>query len=98
MTKASDDIESVVDQIFKLCKMTKEEVLIQKLQDEKKELQDRIKDIKEKKGVNTEKSIHISNFRPKKREISKKVRIAEEKIEEEKYDEFQKKQTEEKKT
>ena len=79
-------------------KMTKEKALIQKLQDEKKELQDQIKELEEKKDVNTEKAIHLRNLRAKKREVSKELQIALEKIEEEKYEELHKKKTEEKKT
>ena len=69
-------------------KMTKEKALIQKLQDEKKELQDQIKELEEMKDVNTEKHIHLRNLRAKKREVSKELQIALEKIEEEKYEEF----------
>ena len=79
-------------------KMTKEKALIQKLQDEKKELQDQIKELEEMKDVNTEKHIHLRNLRAKKREVSKELQIALEKIEEEKYEELHKKKTEEKKT
>ena len=79
-------------------KMTKEKALIQKLQDEKKELQDQIKELEEMKDVNTEKAIHLRNLRAKKREVSKELQIALEKIEEEKYEELHKKKTEEKKT
>ena len=79
-------------------KMTKEKALIQKLQDEKKELQDQIKELEEMKEVNTEKAIHLRNLRAKKREVSKELQIALEKIEEEKYEELHKKKTEEKKT
>ena len=79
-------------------KMTEEKALIQKLQDEKKELQDQIKELEEMKDVNTEKHIHLRNLRAKKREVSKELQIALEKIEEEKYEELHKKKTEEKKT
>ena len=50
------------------------------------------------KDVNTEKHIHLRNLRAKKREVSKELQIALEKIEEEKYEELHKKKTEEKKT
>ena len=91
MAKASDVIEPVLDQIIanieiedsndtmsksETTKMTEEKALIQKLQDEKKELQDRIKELEEKKDVNTEKAIHLRNLRAKKRDVSKELQIA----------------------
>ena len=50
------------------------------------------------KDVNTEKHIHLRNLKAKKREVSKELQIALEKIEEEKYEELHKKKTEEKKS
>ena len=56
-------------------KMTKEKALIQKLQDEKKELQDQIKELEEMKDVNTEKAIHLRNFRAKREKLAKSCKL-----------------------
>ena len=64
-------------------KKDKEEALIKKLLDEKKEIEDQIEEIEENKDVNTEKTIHLRNLRAKKRDIIKELRIILEKIEEE---------------
>ena len=54
-------------------KKDKEEALIKKLQEEKKEIQDQIEEIEENKDVNTEKTIHLRNLRAKKRDIIKEL-------------------------
>ena len=77
-------------------KKDKEEALIKKLLDEKKEIEDQIEEIEENKDVNTEKTIHLRNLRAKKRDIIKELRIILEKIEEEKYEELHKKKIKEK--
>ena len=77
-------------------KKDKEEALIKKLLDEKKEIEDQIEEIEENKDVNTEKTIYLRNLRAKKRDIIKDLRIILEKIEEEKYEELHQKKIKEK--
>ena len=61
--------------------MTEQKALVQKLQDEKEELQDQINELEEKKDVNSEKTIHLRNLRAKKRDVSKELHIAPKSIE-----------------
>ena len=48
---------------------TELDVLIQQLQEERRQLENQIDEIEEKKEINTEKNIHLRNLRAKKREV-----------------------------
>ena len=67
--------------------MSEEDVIIQQLQEEKRELQSQIEEIQEKREINTEKQIFLRNLRAKKHEVTRELRIILEKKNEEKYEE-----------
>ena len=56
-------------------KMSEEDVIIQQLQEEKRELQSQIDEIQEKREINTEKQIFLRNLRAKKHEVTRELRI-----------------------
>ena len=79
-------------------KMSEEDVIIQQLQEEKRELQSQIDEIQEKREINTEKQIFLRNLRAKKHEITRELRIILEKKNEEKYEEAYKRKIEDEKS
>ena len=52
---------------------TELDVLIQQLQEERRQLEYQIDEIEETKEINTEKSIHLRNLRAKKREVQREL-------------------------
>ena len=79
-------------------KMSEEDVIIQQLQEEKRELQSQIDEIQEKREINTEKQIFLRNLRAKKHEVTRELRIILEKKNEEKYEEAYRRKIEDEKS
>ena len=77
--------------------MNEDEILIQQLQGEKRNLQTQIDEIGEAKEVSTEKQIYLRNLRAKKLEITRELRIALEMKCKEKYERVYQKKLEERK-
>ena len=75
--------------------MSEDDIIIQQLQEEKRELQSQIEEIQEKKEISTEKQIYLRNLRAKKLEITRELRIILEKENEEKYEKAYKRKIEE---
>ena len=78
--------------------MNEDDILIQQLQEEKRNLQVQIDEIGEAREVSTEKQIYLRNLRAKKLEITRELRIALEKKCEEKYEKAYKKKLEDRKS
>ena len=78
--------------------MNEDDILIQQLQEEKRNLQFQIDEIGEAREVSTEKQIYIRNLRAKKLEVTRELRIALEKKCEEKYEKAYKKKLEDRKS
>ena len=52
---------------------TELDVLIQQLQEERRQLENQIDEIEETNDINTEKSIHLRNLRAKEREVKREL-------------------------
>ena len=78
--------------------MDDEDIEIQQLLDEKRELQSQINEINKKKEINTEKTILLRNLRAKVRDIGKSLREVLEKKSEREYEEQYRREKEEKRT
>ena len=76
---------------------TELDVLIQQLQEERRQLEYQIDEIEETKEINTEKSIHLRNLRAKKREVKRELSEALVKKSETEYEKEYNKKLQEKK-